>query len=178
MKKHNLRLLTKLSIIYFLSVILFACGYSFAPRGESIDQRIQKIYVDSFENGTSQAGIENYVRTAFINQLIQSSRFKVASSAESADAIIRGKILNLHTSTVAHLKNDLAAEERATMIIKVVFEDSVNGKTIWSQKEMTDSVDYTLNQDINLLANVRKQALMKLSNDMAEKAFNLMMSGF
>ena len=43
---------------------------------------------------------------------------------------------------------------------------------------MTDSVDYTLNEDINMLSPARKQALMKLANDMAEKAFNLMMSGF
>ncbi len=168
----------KITILCFLSIFLFACGYSFAPRGESIDNRIQKIYVDAFENRTDQAGLENYFRTAFINQFIQSSRFKIAPSIESADAIIRGKIVNLHTSTLSHRKSDLAAEERATMVMEVVFEDSTNGKTIWKAKDITDSVDYALNEDINLLSNARKQALMKLSNDMAEKAFNLMMSGF
>jgi hypothetical protein len=76
------------------------------------------------------------------------------------------------------LKNDLAAEERATIIMEVVFEDSANGKVIWSSKDITDSVDYALNEDINLLPSMRKQALTKLANDMAEKAFNLMMSGF
>ena len=168
----------KLFTICIVSAVLFGCGYSFAPRGESIDNRIQKIYVDAFENRTDQAEIENYVRTAFINQIIQNSRFKMASSAESADAIVRGKIVNLHTSTLSHLKSDLAAEERATMMLEVVFEDSANGKTIWDSRDMTDSVDYALNADINLLSNTRKQALIKLSNDMAEKAFNLMMSGF
>ncbi|HNY51349.1 MAG TPA: LptE family protein [Smithella sp.] len=158
--------------------LLFGCGYSFAPRGESIDNHIQKIYVDAFENRTDQAGIENYIRTAFINQFIQSSRFKIASNIEVADAIVRGKIINLHTSTLSHRKSDLAAEERATMILDVVFEDSTNGKTIWRSKDLTDSVDYALNEDINLLSNTKKQALIKLSNDMAEKAFNLMMSGF
>jgi len=43
---------------------------------------------------------------------------------------------------------------------------------------MTQSVDYVLNDDINLLPSARRQALRKLANDMAEKAFNLMMSGF
>lgn len=165
-------------VICISCALFFGCGYSFAPRGESIDNHIQKVYVDAFENKTDQAGIENYVRTAFINQFIQSSRFKIAPSIEGADGIVRGKILNLYTSTLSHLKSDLAAEERATVIIEVVFEDSANGKTIWESRDMTDSVDYALNEDINLLSNVRKQALMKLSNDMAEKAFNLMMSGF
>ncbi|MBN1471112.1 MAG: LptE family protein [Syntrophaceae bacterium] len=178
MKKQSRCLIYKISIICFLSAFLFACGYSFAPRGESIDNRIQKVYVDSFENRTAQAGIENYVRTAFVNQFIQNSRFKIASSAESADAIVRGKILNLHTSPLSHLKNDLAAEERATMIMEVVFEDKANGKVIWSLKDITDSVDYALHEDINLLPSTRRQALTKLANDMAEEAFNLMMSGF
>jgi hypothetical protein len=43
---------------------------------------------------------------------------------------------------------------------------------------MANSIDYSLKEDINLLPSARKQALKKLANDMAEKAFNLMMSGF
>jgi hypothetical protein len=178
MKKKNQRVSIKIAIICFLSAFLFACGYSFAPRGESIDNRIQKVYVESFDNRTAQAEIENYVRTAFINQFIQNSRFKIAQSAESADAIVRGKINNLHTSPLSHLKSDMAAEERATIIVEVFFEDNANGKVIWSSKNIKDSVDYTLNEDINLLPAARKQALIKLANDMAEKTFNLMMSRF
>ena len=170
--------IVKVLIICFASAVLFGCGYSFTSRGESIDKRIQKVYVESFDNKTAQAQIENYFRTAFINQFIQNSRFKMAQSAESADAIVRGKILNLNTAPLSYLKNDLAAEERATVILDVTFEDNANGKIIWSSKNMTDSIDYTLNEDINMLSPARKQALTKLANDMAEKAFNLMMSGF
>jgi hypothetical protein len=178
MMKKEIHLKIKITIICLSCAVIFACGYSFAPRGESVDNRIQKIYVDAFENRTSQAGIENYVRTAFINQFIQNSRFKIVQSAEVADATVRGKIANLYTSPLSHLKNDLAAEERATIIMEVVFEDRATGKVIWSSKDITDSVDYALNEDINLLPSTRKQALTKLANDMAEKAFNLMMSGF
>lgn len=168
----------KVVMICFYCAVLFGCGYSFASRGESIDKNIQKVYVESFENKTAQAEVENYVRAAFINQFIQNSRFKMVSGSESADAIVRGKIINLHTLPLSHLKNNLAAEERATIIMEVVFQDNSNGKVIWNSNNMTDSVDYILNEDINLLSNTRKQALMKLSNDIVEKAFNLMMSGF
>ena len=165
-------------IICVSCTFLFGCGYSFTSRGESIDNRIQKVYVESFDNKTAQAEIENYVRTAFINQFIQNSRFKIASSAEGADAVVRGKILNLNTSPLSYIKDGLAAEERAAVIIEVIFQDNSNGKVIWSANNMTQSVDYKLNEDINLLSATRKQALMKLANDLAEKAFNLMMSGF
>jgi hypothetical protein len=174
----NRPILIKISLICFLSALFFGCGYSFNPRGESIDGHIQKVYVESFGNKTSQAEIENYFRTAFINQFIQNSRFKVVSGTEGADAIVRGKIINFNTSPLSYVKSGLAAEERAAVTLDLTFEDTANSKIIWSSKNMTNSIDYSLNEDINLLPSVRKQALRKLANDMAEKAFNLMMSGF
>ena len=168
----------KIAFVCFLSACLFGCGYSFTSRGESIDSRIQKVYVESFVNKTAQAEIENYFRTAFINHFIQNSRFKIVSSAEGADAIVRGRILNLNTSPLSYIKNGLAAEERATVTLDLTFEDTANSKIIWSSKNMANSIDYSLKEDINLLPSARKQALKKLANDMAEKAFNLMMSGF
>ena len=178
MKKLNRSVLIGIVIICFSCVILFGCGYSFAPKGENIDNRIQKVYVESFDNKTAQAGIENYVRTAFINQFIQNSRLKIVESAESADAIIKGKILNLNTSPLSYRSNALVAEERATIILELTFLENESGKIIWNSKNITGTVDYTLSDDINLLPAIKKDAFIKLANDTAEKAFDLMMSGF
>lgn len=178
MKKQKRRLLIKLGAICFFLALLLSCGYSFAPQGEYIDKRIQKVYVESFGNKTAQAEIENYVRTAFIDQLIQSSRLKIVESAESADAIIKGTILNLNTNALSYRANTLAAEERATITLELNFLEKESGKIIWSSKSITGTVDYTLENNINLLPVTRKNALIKLANDTAEKTFNLMMSGF
>jgi hypothetical protein len=178
MKKQKRRLLIKIGTICFFLALLLSCGYSFAPQGEYIDKRIQKVYVESFGNKTAQAEIENYVRTAFINQFIQFSRLKVVESTESADSIIKGTILNLNTVPLAYGSNTLAAQERATMALELTFQEKESGKIIWSSKGITGTVDYTLEDNINLLPVTRKNALIKLANDTAEKTFNLMMSGF
>jgi len=177
-KKQNRRQILKTLIIFISFVLLFGCGYSFAPQGKFIENRIQRVYVKSFDNKTSQAEIENYLRAAFVNQFIQNSRFKIVNNEESADAIVKGTVLNLNRSPLSYLQNDLTAQERATIILEVTFQENESGKIIWSSKNMTGSVDYAINDDINLLSPTRKQALIKLANDMAEKAFNLMMSGF
>ena len=178
MKKMNCKLFIKAAIIYLFFILLFGCGYSFAPQGKYIDKSVQRVYVKAFDNKTAQAEIENYFRTAFINQFIQNSRFKIVNSEEGADAIVKGTILNLNTSPLSYLKNDLAAEERATVILEVTFRENESGKIIWSSKNMTGTIDYALNDDINMLSFNRKNAFIKLANDMAEKSFNLMMSGF
>jgi hypothetical protein len=176
MKKQNIMI--KTLIICFSAALLFGCGYSFVPKGENIDNRIQKVYVESFENRTAQAGIENYVRTAFINQFIQNSRLKIVESAESADAIVKGKILNLNTSPLSYGSNSLVVEERATIILELTFQENESGKIIWSSKNITGTIDYTLSTDINSIPAIKKHAFIELANDTAEKAFNLMMSGF
>ncbi len=178
MKKLNRPVLIRITIVCFSFIVLFGCGYTFAPRGEYIDKHITTVYVQFFENKTSQAELENYVRTAFINQFIQNSRLKIVGSAEEADAIVKGKILNLNTSPLSYGSNSLVAEERATMILEVDFWEKESGKTIWSSKNITGTVDYTLSTDINSVPAIKKDAFIKLANNTAEKAFNLIMSGF
>jgi hypothetical protein len=62
--------------------------------------------------------------------------------------------------------------------VEINFREKESGKTIWSSKNVTSYVDYTMTNDINMFPAARKNALIKLSNDMAEKAFNMMMAGF
>jgi hypothetical protein len=158
--------------------IIIACGYGFSPQGDYIDKRIQKIYVGQFDNKTSQAEVENYVRSAFIDQFIQTRRFKIVESVELADATIKGSILNLTTSPLSYRSNTIAAEERATMTLELTFREKESGKDIWKSQGIVGTVDYTVDSNINLLPATRRTAFIKLANDTAEKTFNQMMSGF
>lgn len=178
MRKQNRRLFIKTGVICLFFALILSCGYVFAPQGEYIDKRITTVYVQSFENKTSQAELENYVRTAFIDQFILSGRFKIVQNVESADAIIKGSVLNISTSPLSYRANTLVAEERATMTLEINFREKESGKTIWSSKNVTGQVDYKMENNINMYPATRKNAFIKLSNDTAEKAFNMMMSGF
>ena len=168
----------KITTICISCAVLFACGYTFAPQGEYIDKHITTVYVQSFENKTSQAELENYVRKAFIDQFLLSGRFKIAQNVESSDAIVSGSIRNINMSPLSYRANTLMAEERAKMIIEVDFRERESGKTIWSSKNLTGHVDYKMEDNINMYSAIRKNAFIKLANDMAEKALNLMMAGF
>ena len=178
MKKQDFPFAVKTGLMLLLIFLIFGCGYTFAPQGEYIDKRVKNIYVDSFGNKTAQAELENYVRTAFIDQFILGGRFKIVQSVELADAIVKGNILNLNTATLSYRANTLAAEERAAMTLEINFTEKESGKTIWTTKSITGTIDYKLDDNINLLPSTRKNAFIKLSNDTAEKAFNMMMSGF
>ncbi len=178
MKTKNLFFKIKLVLFAGLFSVVLGCGYAFAPQGEHIDARIKRIYVEPFANKTAQAEIENFMRTAFIDQILQYSRFKTVADIEEADAVISGKVLNLNATALSYRKSILAAEERMTVTLEVSFREKDSGKMLWSSRNITATVDYELQDDINLLPATRKRALAKLSADTAEKAFNLMMANF
>ena len=170
-------LLRALLLCCFFATVI-ACGYAFAPQGEYIDKKIHKIYVEQFGNRTSYADVENYVRTAFIDEFILTQRFKVVESAESADAIIRGSVLHLTTSPLSYRRSTIVAEERARMTLELTFREKESGKDIWKTSGISLTSDYPVQGDVNLQPATRKTAFIKLSEDIAEKAFNQMMSGF
>ncbi|MDD4357898.1 MAG: LptE family protein [Smithellaceae bacterium] len=177
MKKQKCLPAVKAGLTLLMVWAVFGCGYTFAPQGEHIDSRIQNVYVAPFGNRTAMAEVENYMRTAFIDQIIQSNRFKTVTEIEQADAVISGNILNISTGTLSYRDNLLAAEERMTVMLEASFREKNTGKTIWSSRNLVGTVDYRLLDDTNPLP-ARKQALAKLAQDTAENAFNLMMADF
>lgn len=168
----------KAALCALCALLLCACGYAFAPKGEHIDARIQNIYVEPFRNKTAQAELENYVRTAFIDQVLQNSRFKAVASVEEANAVISGNVLHFTSSTLTHGDNNLSSSERAVLILEVSFRDLQTGKVLWSTREFKGLLDYPVDSDINVTMAIRKNYYTKLVKDTAENAFNLMMADF
>jgi len=178
MKKINCKKYLGTAAVCLAILLAAGCGYKLAPQGEYIDKRIQKVYVESFSNKTALAEIENFVRTAFINRFIQHSRFKVVGSADAADATVKGAITHYNTAALSYHPNKLAAEERITVTLEIVFREKESGKIIWSANGIQGYADYKLGDDINLMPPARKNALTKLANDVAERTVNLMLAGF
>jgi len=160
-----------------LVLLITGCGYYFRPAGEHIGTHIQKVFVDTFSNRTSEAYVENYLRNAFIDEFIEGRRFKLVGNPEMADAILKGSIKSLTTSHLSYDINNIAVEERVTMTMELVFEERDTEKIIWMNKNLSAMEDYRITDQLASESS-RKDALIKLSNDTAEKVYRLMMSGF
>ncbi len=165
-------------VAVFLSVFLIAgCGYRFSSGGEYIDKKIRTVFIDNFVNKTSEANIENTIRNSFIDQFITGGKFALVDGREKADAVFKGSVNSIATSPLSYQRTGLASGERLTAAMELVFEEQDTHKLIWNNKNFTAIQDYTFT-DLNTRDTNRRNALIKLSNDSAEKAYRLMMSGF
>ena len=163
--------------IVLLVLLLSGCGYSFSGMSKSAYPTIQSLFVDTFTNRTSEANLDVILRTAFSNEIVQNGHFKLVSSRGEADAIFRGTILSLQVAPLAYKAGSLSAEDRITVTLELIFEDRVSGRTLWTNGSFIGTGDYRVTAVGATEAN-RKNALIKLASDSAEKAYRLMMSDF
>jgi len=166
---------TVIVLFFFLAA---GCGYHFSSQGEHIDKGIQTVFVDNFSNKTSEARIENYFRNQFIDEFRKGSRFKIVDRKESSDAILRGNINRLTTSHLSYGKADLTKEDRVAVTMEVFFEERKSKKIIWNNKNLSGSEEYKVDSNPTTTDINRRNAIKKLANDMAEKAYRYIMSGF
>ena len=165
-------------VAILLSIFLVAgCGYRFSPGGEYIDKKIRTVFVDNFTNKTSEANVENTVRASFIDEFIKGGRFVLVDERGKGDAIFKGTVNSIVTSPISYQKTGLASAERLSLRMDLIFEEQDTHKLIWNNKNFTAIQDYSFT-DLNSRNTNRGNALVKLSNDAAEKAYRLMMSDF
>jgi hypothetical protein len=165
-------------VLMILTALLLAgCGYRFSGGEEPVAPGLRTVFVDVFTNRTGEAYAENIFRSAFISRFVQEGRFKPARSRGEADTIFRGAILSLQTSPLAYKATNLSAEDRITVTLELFFEERESGRAIWEYRGFIGTGDYPVTA-IGVTESSRKNALTKLANDTAERAYRLMMSGF
>jgi hypothetical protein len=166
-----------LVVLTALLLLLTGCGYSLQGGRGSFAPGVRTVFVDVFTNKTSEANADSIFRIAFSSQIVQNSHFKLAQSPGEADAILRGTILSLQTSPLAYKTSSLSAEDRITVTMQISFEERASGKTFWANDAYTGIGDYPVTTAGATEAS-RRDALTKLANDTAERAYRLMMSDF
>lgn len=164
--------------VVLTTVLTAGCGYRFSPGGETLDPGIRLVYIDDFENKTTQPYVEIYFRNAFADQFRRTSRFQLAQSRGTADASLRGSINLVSLNPVSYTKSDFATEDRVTINLAVLFQDR-NKEVIWRNDSLSGFQDYIINPDNAAdTEQNRRAAIQKLSADLAERAFRSIMSGF
>jgi hypothetical protein len=167
------------------------CGYRLYPAGDTVGKQSgpitanvstdsKKVFVAVFTNNTPEANIETGFRNAFIDQFIKGRRFKIVNAEGLADAVLKGNIKNLIVSPLAYRgESNLAVEKRITVTISLTLEEKGSPTARWHEPNFTQWGDYSL-EGTNFSAGQasQKNALSKLANDVAERAYRLMTADF
>jgi hypothetical protein len=81
----------------FLASVLFSlqsCGYQLQDSSNPLGEKygVRKVFVNSLENSTYKAGVENLVYNALVRELRSQKKLTLVNSQDDADAVITGNI--------------------------------------------------------------------------------------
>lgn len=166
----------KIWITAVILLMLYGCGYNFPGSGE-FPQGIRQIYIEVFKNKTSESGVENIITRNMINEFTLREEQSLATSIDSADAILGGAVTRIFIRTIASKGESSASERRVTVSVdfKLTGKD---GKLIWAANKITDNEAYPVSTDKNVTETNKRIAIDDASKRIVERALNRLTDDF
>jgi outer membrane lipopolysaccharide assembly protein LptE/RlpB len=165
-------------LLVILAGILQACGYHFSGEGAGPKPGLTRIAIPVFENETSEPGLEALYAASLRREFILRSRLQVVS-LEEAQAILRGRILNINTARVAQRQVEQTIETRLFVTIAVRVEDVETGKIIWQDPHYTYHRTYSeASSDPVVLFENRRRAEEFLAEQMSIRIHDRFLANF
>jgi outer membrane lipopolysaccharide assembly protein LptE/RlpB len=153
-----------------LGLVLVSCGYRFQGPG-TLPKGISRIFVETFENRTSEAALDSLVTSAVVFEFTKRNKSALAPTPEEADAVLKGVIQSLSVQTVSTRGKDAAGERRVTMRmdLRLVQKD---GNVVWAAKGLSDNETFSVSDDKFLNERKQRGAVGSLATRVAERVYN------
>ena len=164
-----------ISMLLAVLVLVGGCGYKFTGGGD-LPKGVQTIFVDLFENKSREVDVETQLANDLTNEFILKRKSALVSE-NKADAILTGKIVSVDTITISQTKQGSSVERRVRMVLNVKLLNR-QGETIWSRIGVQDHEEYLVGESSSETNANLQDALIILSERMAEKIYNMLTEDF
>ena len=152
-----------------LSFCNAGCGYHVAGRGDALPKSIHTIAIPAFENVTTSYRIEQRLTSATVHEFIAATPYKI-SSADSADAVLRGKVLTLEA---VPLLFDTQTGRATTMLVtvrcEVVLTETNTQKVLFHTDKFVFRNEYEISTDVRSFFADQDPALERLARDFSQR---------
>ena len=152
-----------------LALLASACGYHVAGRSDALPKSIHIIAVPALENTTTSYRIEQKLTSATVREFLAATPYKV-SSADSADAVLRGKVLSLEA---VPLLFDTTTGRATTMLVTVKCEITLTQtdtqKVLYHADNFVFRNEYEISTDVKSFFSEQDPALDRLARDFAQR---------
>jgi outer membrane lipopolysaccharide assembly protein LptE/RlpB len=153
-----------------------ACGYHFQTAGV-IPAGLEPIFIEVFENRTSEAGLETLVTNAIVFEFVKRNEAALAHTAVDASVVMKGVIRSVELQTISTRGRDVAGERQVTMRIEVQLV-AADGKVKWAAKNLSDNEAYPVSNNKFLNDEKQRVALGTVAMRIAERVYDRLIDNF
>jgi hypothetical protein len=156
-----------------------SCGYRMSGRADSVPEYIQSIAIPPFENATTEYKIEQYIRSAVVNEFITRTRYRIVTDDEDADATLNATILLFRDfpATYDPVTNRASTVQTETHL-HVVLRDHKSGQAVYENPRMILTETYEVSIDPQAYFDERQAAVVRSGRSAAREMVSAILSGF
>ena len=161
-----------------LGVCLAGCGYHVAGHNDALPKTIHVIAVPALENKTTSYRIEQRLTAATIHQFLAATPYKVISSDEGADAVLRGRVLSVEAvpllfittpATATQASTTRATTMLVTMKCEVTLTEAATEKVLYRNDNFLFRNEYEVSTDVKSFFEEQDPALDRMAQDFAKR---------
>ena len=139
--------------------------------------------IPTFQNLTSESGLENRFTADLRNEFFKSKIIKVVDHTE-AEAEIKGTVNSISNESSAHSEKDLggvskilANQYQAKVNVTILLVRLSDKKVLW-QRSLSSSRQYVTGEDVLRNEEKQREAYTKISSYLMEQMHDLMLEDF
>jgi hypothetical protein len=178
-----------------LAMFLSACGYHVGGTSSQLPPGLKVIAVPALTNDTPRYRIEQGMTEAVVHEFIARTKYRIVSSADSADAVLHGEITSFeaipvvfdttpattpNSTTVATVNTTTA--RATTMLVsvhmKVSLEERETKKVLYKNDNYLFREPYEISTDPSKFFDEQGPALERMSRDFASRLVSDVLENF
>ncbi len=167
------------AVLSVLGTLLAGCGYHVAGRASRLPASVKTIAVPALENRTPRYRIEQRLTEAVVRELLARTSYRVVANPAAADAVVRGEITGVESSTVVF---DTATGRATTLLVtlraQVRLEERESKKILYRNDNFLFREPYEISTDVASFFEEQNPALDRLARDFASRLVAALMENF
>jgi outer membrane lipopolysaccharide assembly protein LptE/RlpB len=154
-----------------LALLAAGCGvYSTKPG--LLPSHIKRIAIPTFENRTTEAGLDQEVTEAIVTRFVADNHLKVVSERQ-ADAVLSGAVTDYRNVVFGFTGQVQAQEYRVSLTLAVRLLDKVKNREIWRDDALMRNHNYYVvpvpGQPAEDERTGRQEAIQKLADEILSR---------
>lgn len=169
----------KPALVFAALAFAASCGYHVSGHADALPTAVKTIAVPAFSNATTRYKLTDRMPEAIAREFITRTRYRVVPSEDTADAVLRGTVMNY---LVAPTLFDPATSRAATVELRVMLQISLvertTGKVLFSRPSFEVRERYQISTDPARYFEESDPALQRASQQVARQVVSAILENF
>lgn len=158
-----------------LAGLLLGCGV-YSTRPGQLPSHIKTVAIPTFENRTTQAGLDEEITKSVIDRFVADNNLRVVGEPE-ADAVLSGAVRTYQNAVFGFTANVQAEEYRVSIAVSCRLFDKVKNREIWRDDGLTKTANYYVvevpGQPAKTEIDGRQEAIQKIADEILARTVDV-----